>query len=300
MSAASCWRPRSTATTSPTTSTPLFTVYLILIFARIVISWVIMFRGSLPYNRPLRAVTDFIAQSVDPYLNLFRRILPPIGGSRMALDLSPIIGIFILILAAGDRRRADPAGERRDERAGARRRARRAGVTMLVAVAADQLAQGDRPRLDRARARPSRCCPGVDLVRVANEGVAFGLFDSALLRRPGRWSRSPFTAALGWSCFARRRTAPGLWLPIGLLAGGAVGNLIDRIARRLASPTSSTCRPGPPSTSPTSRSPSACCCSAWILLARARAVSRGGPRRPASPRSSTRTSGWRSSTSPPA
>ena len=79
----------------------LFTVYLILIFVRIVISWVVMFRGSLPYNRPLRAVTDFIEQVVDPYLNLFRRLLPPIGGGRMALDLSPIIGIFVLILAQG-------------------------------------------------------------------------------------------------------------------------------------------------------------------------------------------------------
>jgi uncharacterized protein YggT (Ycf19 family) len=79
----------------------LFTVYLILIFVRIVISWVVMFRGSLPYNRPLRLVTEFIEQVVDPYLNLFRRLLPPIGGGRMALDLSPIIGIFALILAQG-------------------------------------------------------------------------------------------------------------------------------------------------------------------------------------------------------
>ncbi len=79
----------------------LFLVYLILIFTRIVISWVVMFRGSLPYNRPLRAVTDFIEQVVDPYLNLFRRLLPPIGGGRMALDLSPIIGVLVLILAQG-------------------------------------------------------------------------------------------------------------------------------------------------------------------------------------------------------
>ena len=35
----------------------LFTVYIILIFARIVLSWVITFRGSLPYNPMLRAVT---------------------------------------------------------------------------------------------------------------------------------------------------------------------------------------------------------------------------------------------------
>ncbi len=46
-------------------------------------------------------VTDFIEQSVDPYLNLFRRFLPPIGGGRMALDLSPIVGVIILILLQG-------------------------------------------------------------------------------------------------------------------------------------------------------------------------------------------------------
>jgi YggT family protein len=79
----------------------LFLVYIILIFARIVISWVITFRGSLPYSRPLKAVTDFIEQVVDPYLNLFRRFLPPLGGSRMALDLSPIIAVLVLFLLQG-------------------------------------------------------------------------------------------------------------------------------------------------------------------------------------------------------
>lgn len=76
----------------------LFTVYIILIFTRIVMSWVIMFRGSLPYSPVLRAVSGFIEQVVDPYLNLFRRFLPPVGGSRMALDLSPIIAIILLLI----------------------------------------------------------------------------------------------------------------------------------------------------------------------------------------------------------
>lgn len=79
----------------------LFLVYIILIFARIVLSWVIAFRGSLPYNRALRTVTDFIESVVDPYLNLFRRVLPPVGGSRMALDLSPIVGVIVLVILQG-------------------------------------------------------------------------------------------------------------------------------------------------------------------------------------------------------
>lgn len=77
----------------------LFLVFVILIFARIAISWVVTFRGSLPYNAPLRAVTGFVEETVDPYLNLFRRVLPPIGGSRMALDLTPIIALIVLMIA---------------------------------------------------------------------------------------------------------------------------------------------------------------------------------------------------------
>lgn len=79
----------------------LFTVYIVLIFARIVLSWIVTFRGSLPYNPVLRAVTGFIEQVVDPYLNLFRRFIPPVGGSRMALDLSPIVGVILLLVLQG-------------------------------------------------------------------------------------------------------------------------------------------------------------------------------------------------------
>ena len=76
----------------------LFLVYLILIFARIVLSWIVTFRGSLPYNPVLRAVTGFLESSVDPYLNFFRRFLPPVGGGRMMLDLSPIVGVIVLLV----------------------------------------------------------------------------------------------------------------------------------------------------------------------------------------------------------
>ena len=73
----------------------LFLVYLILIFARILLSWI----PRLPYNRYLRAVVDFIHQVTDPYLNLFRRFLPPVGGRGFALDLSPIIAVVVLLIA---------------------------------------------------------------------------------------------------------------------------------------------------------------------------------------------------------
>jgi uncharacterized protein YggT (Ycf19 family) len=79
----------------------LFLVYIIMIIAWIVIGWVVAFRGSIPYNRPLRAVTGFIEETVTPYLNLFRRLLPPIGAGGMAIDLSPMIGLILLFLVQG-------------------------------------------------------------------------------------------------------------------------------------------------------------------------------------------------------
>lgn len=75
----------------------LFLVYIILIFIRVLLSWV----PRMPYNPTLRAVVDFIHQVTDPYLNIFRRFLPPLGGRGMALDLSPILAIILLLVAQG-------------------------------------------------------------------------------------------------------------------------------------------------------------------------------------------------------
>jgi YggT family protein len=73
----------------------LFLVYIILVLLNVLISWV----PRMPYNRPLRATLDFVKETTDPYLNLFRRFLPPIGGGGMALDLSPMIGVILLFVA---------------------------------------------------------------------------------------------------------------------------------------------------------------------------------------------------------
>jgi YggT family protein len=72
----------------------LFLVYLVLIIIRVLLTWI----PRMPYNRTLRAVVGFIEEVTDPYLNLFRRFLPPIGGGGFALDLSPILAIILLII----------------------------------------------------------------------------------------------------------------------------------------------------------------------------------------------------------
>lgn len=72
----------------------LFTVYIVLIFVRILMSWI----PRLPDNRVLLAVARFVRETTDPYLGLFRRILPPVGGGGMSLDLSPVIGVILLLI----------------------------------------------------------------------------------------------------------------------------------------------------------------------------------------------------------
>jgi YggT family protein len=74
----------------------LFLVYIILIFLNILISWM----PRMPtYNRWLRAGLDFVTETTNPYLNLYRRVLPSVGGGGFALDLSPIVGLIVLFLA---------------------------------------------------------------------------------------------------------------------------------------------------------------------------------------------------------
>jgi YggT family protein len=75
----------------------LFLVYIILILIRVLMSWI----PRMPYNPTLRTVLDFITETTDPYLNLFRRLIPPIGGGGFGLDLSPMIGIIVLVILRG-------------------------------------------------------------------------------------------------------------------------------------------------------------------------------------------------------
>lgn len=73
----------------------LFTVYIILVFLRVLMSWI----PSLPDNSFVQGIAGFIRETTDPYLNFFRRFLPPVGGSGFALDLSPVVGVLILLVA---------------------------------------------------------------------------------------------------------------------------------------------------------------------------------------------------------
>ena len=69
----------------------LFLVYLLLIFAYIVTSWI-----PLPYNVWLNRIQRFLYDVVDPYIRLFRRFLPQLRLGGLGLDLSPVLAILVL------------------------------------------------------------------------------------------------------------------------------------------------------------------------------------------------------------
>jgi YggT family protein len=71
--------------------TVLYWVYLLCIIAYILTSWI-----PLPYNVWLNRVQRFFYDVVDPYLRLFRRLIPQLSVAGLGLDLSPIIAILVL------------------------------------------------------------------------------------------------------------------------------------------------------------------------------------------------------------
>ena len=69
-------------------------VYFALILVRIIMSWL----PRMPYNRILDMVLSFVRDVTDPYLNLFRRFMPPVRMGAGALDLSPVVATIVLLL----------------------------------------------------------------------------------------------------------------------------------------------------------------------------------------------------------
>jgi YggT family protein len=64
-------------------------VYILVILVYIITSWV-----RLPYSPWLNRVQRFLYDVCDPYLRLFRRVVPPLG----PLDLSPMLAVIVLLV----------------------------------------------------------------------------------------------------------------------------------------------------------------------------------------------------------
>ena len=65
----------------------LVDAYSLIIFDYVMMSW-------LPVNRGILAdIYQVLGKVCDPYLNLFRKIIPPIGGM---VDVTPIVALLVL------------------------------------------------------------------------------------------------------------------------------------------------------------------------------------------------------------
>lgn len=101
----------------------------------------------------------------------------------------------------------------------------RALATGLVVVALDQLTKAW-ARASIPRGGRESFLPLVDLVNVRNRGIAFGLLSDGGLLVAG----VTVLALCGLAAFFfLNRRRPLVWLPTGLLLGGAAGNLVDRV-----------------------------------------------------------------------
>jgi signal peptidase II len=103
----------------------------------------------------------------------------------------------------------------------------RAALVAAIVLGLDQLTKHT-VAAGIAAGESKKFLPGVDLVHVRNTGVAFSIFSG------GGTLVLVFTLlalALLVGYFALHPGRPWLWIPTGMLVGGAVGNLIDRIAR---------------------------------------------------------------------
>ena len=72
-----------------TTLAQFLQIYSVLLFIRILLSW---FPNVNWYDPPF----SILAQLTDPYLNIFRSFIPPLGG----MDFSPILAILLLNFAS--------------------------------------------------------------------------------------------------------------------------------------------------------------------------------------------------------
>ena len=73
------------------------TVYVIVIIAWVVLSFIFAMGVRVPYSRWSNAVLDFLRDTANPWLNLFRRLPLRVG----PLDLTPIVAIIALQILGG-------------------------------------------------------------------------------------------------------------------------------------------------------------------------------------------------------
>jgi YggT family protein len=72
----------------------VFIVYILLIFIYVLLNMAFSLGVRPPYSRWTDAVLNFLRDVCEPYLRLFRRFIPTVGG----IDFTPMIAIFVLVI----------------------------------------------------------------------------------------------------------------------------------------------------------------------------------------------------------
>lgn len=71
-------------------------VYTYILFARVILSFVFLFRPGWSPSSQVRPLLDFIYALTDPPVNYLRRFIPPIQSGGMALDLAFLVWFLII------------------------------------------------------------------------------------------------------------------------------------------------------------------------------------------------------------
>ena len=71
----------------------LLTLYIYILIAAVILSWLVAFNIVNPYNQIVRMISEFLFRITEPVLAPIRNMLPNLGG----LDISPLIVILIII-----------------------------------------------------------------------------------------------------------------------------------------------------------------------------------------------------------
>ncbi len=210
----------------------VFYVYILIIFLYIVLNWLFAAGVRPPYSRWSDATRDVPAR----HIRALPAHVPPTDPHGRDVRLQPDDRDHPPVLPAHDHRQRDQqlnvSGLVTIDAAVTAPKPRsttyaRAAALAAAIVGLDQLTKRT-VAAGIAEGGHERLIPGVvKLVHVRNTGVAFGFFSGggALVLV---FTLVALTLLIGY--FLTHPARRGLWLPTGLLVGGALGNLIDRLA----------------------------------------------------------------------
>jgi YggT family protein len=76
----------------------VLTVYWIILFIRVLVSWAYLFGLRPPISGPFRTVLDLLDDVTEPVLRPLRALIPPVRAGGVGIDLSIIIAFVILLV----------------------------------------------------------------------------------------------------------------------------------------------------------------------------------------------------------